>query len=437
MGNISKNNGWQHPITRQNKKALHLERGVLQSVSELNHDLGYSLASYVDDQAWLSSLKPQIPESRPIGKYVIRATHATLRIESQNYQLLVDPGLDVSLEGANPDVIVVTHAHADHAGGLLDAAERFSDAALICSSGTFELLQLLPGADEYERVFRDRGHIVKCDGQPIKAKGIEFRLFSAGHLYGAALLDVANEMGRLLITGDFSLRETGGLPGGVWPTADYDLLIMESSHAWDVEAPTADEVTNWQSLIDACQSAVNDGYSRIAIPAMSLGEAQEIYYALCQAQMGGVFGDFTLRMVGKAADVARLYQRESHSAFDPWKNALHTLNSLDYIPDHSIVIGSNIEPRDADGERNQDAIAYVVPTIGSQRRSSGYSFNISTHASYRELFATALAIKCYQVALYHGTNSSESRSPLTQLIELTGRKVTTLTDTPQLLGGKL
>jgi hypothetical protein len=152
--------------------------------------------------------------------------------------------------------------------------------------------------------------------------------------------------------------------------------------------------------------------------------------------MNGLLSNFTLRLVGKAAEVARLYQGGSHPPFDPWQNSLHTLNSLDYIPLQSIVIGSGLENLGKVGKATVKDIALVVPTMDVNRRSSGYAYSVSLHASFGELFATAMAVRCQQVGLYHGQVSRASHSnPLISLLQKAGRRVIHLAETPQLVGG--
>jgi len=438
MGNLSEQPNWRRPITRQTQARLRLNDGTLVSdlagklQGEFDH---YELAPFVCDEGWLSQLSPCLPRSLGRGQCLIRASHATLTCEFEDWNLIVDPGQGVATTNHRPSVIAVTHAHADHAGGLLDLAEENPEASVICTTGTFELLQLLPNGHLYRKLFEDRGHLMEADGQPRRIEGVDYRYYPAGHLYGAAMLDVDTSQFRMLISGDYSLREIGGLAGGVWPMADYDLLIMESSHGWDKDFPTVYPEQNWASLVSACLKACDDGYERLVIAATALGEAQDVYYALCRAQMKGLFPDFMLRLASKAAVVAQYYQKSTLSRFDPWTNTPHKITSLAHIPPYSIVIGTDPAVL-TDANSNQTDIAVVTPQIGALHESSGYRFNVSLHASFSELFATAMAVKCQTVALYHGqTGDSARHSPLSTLLERTGRHVVYLAEHPQLFGG--
>ena len=97
----------------------------------------FQLAVYVFDTSWLETLTPRVPSRAADKQLVVRAHHATLLLEIDNDEVLIDPGLDTVIENANPSVIAVTHAHNDHVGGLLNAAEYVS--AGFCSNDSGDI----------------------------------------------------------------------------------------------------------------------------------------------------------------------------------------------------------------------------------------------------------------------------------------------------------
>ena len=258
------------------------------------------------------------------------------------------------------------------------------------------------------------------------------------------MLDIHHGDARVLVTGDFALRETAGLPGAVWPEAEYDALIMESSHAWDTAYPTADSATNRRSLINACEDMAKAGASRILIIASALGEASEVYYALCEAQMAGLLPRFSLRLAGKAHSVSQLYAQALRAPKSTWKNPLMRA-SEDYIPDWSIVITGDIELGLSNGSDGQMLLpgayrdcAVLRAHAGAPSKTDRAQYALSLHASLYELSATALAIKCRQVALYHSPlGDGVLRSPLANLLNECGRSVVHLDETYRLIGGSL
>ena len=109
--------------------------------------------------------------SRPADKQLmVRARHATLLLEIDDDEVLIDPGLDTVIEDANPSAIVVSHAHNDHVGGLLSAAEMYPRASVLMTAETPELLKLLPDdqARALSSLIRERGQLHSADGIPFR-----------------------------------------------------------------------------------------------------------------------------------------------------------------------------------------------------------------------------------------------------------------------------
>jgi len=240
------------------------------------------------------------------------------------------------------------------------------------------------------------------------------------------MIDVQMDRLRILITGDFALRETAGLPGGVWSGADYDALVMEGSHAADNVYPTAASLTHIHALWDVCQTSIEKGASRLLILAQALGEAQAVYEALCQAQMQGKFPGLAIRMSGKAAKVASLYQQAISAPFSAWRLPLMTAEIHDYFPHHSIVIASGWEGQTDDEIRTRLGLSSAEIAIlrPSQTRTQQDTYDFPLHASWGELYATALAVRCREVMLYHGTFNTPPS--LMQCLEQCGRRISLL-----------
>ncbi|XWX05457.1 MBL fold metallo-hydrolase [Aggregatilineales bacterium SYSU G02658] len=446
MGNISEQHKWQRPLSNSSNLKLvegHLSTTLADGLMSTYDP--YELAAYVADFDWLAKLSPRVLRSSHHGEFIARANHATLLLQFADTDVLIDPSEGTFIENVKPSVIGVTHAHQDHIGGLVEAASLYRDALILMTPETFELLQLLPSnaASQIAQIMHQRGQLMYADGSLSRVSGVEYRFLPAGHLAGAAMIDIAQSDVRVLITGDFALRELGGLPGAVWTSDPYDVVIMESTHAWDVQHPTADPITNRKSLISACNQAVNDGASRLIVIASALGEAQEAYITICTAQMRGEFSSYTVRFAGKASNVAKLYAKLSSESFSPWKNAVQVIAQVDYIPEKSITIVGGYENEKSAGQKLIDTAllssdtAIIRPVIGYNRSSVGYTYSISLHASFGELFATASALNCRQVALYHGQGTQQKVSPLVKLLAQIGRNAVHLSNTPKSLGGKL
>ena len=153
----------------------------------------------------------------------------------ENGCLVVDPGVkgselvSAALDrlGWHPEAILCTHGHLDHVGDAATLAAVW-DVPVRCAKADQEMLtrpsaglgsQLVPlirqliGEDELDPPGDLRDH------ETFRAScGLEVRPHAApGHTRGSTLLEVGDETGKVLLTGDVIFRGTIGrtdLPGG-------------------------------------------------------------------------------------------------------------------------------------------------------------------------------------------------------------------------------
>lgn len=164
-------------------------------------------------------------------------------VEEDEHVLLAN--LDAAgVSEADIDVVVLSHLHFDHAGGLLTAWSEDEPLRLL-----FPNAQFVVGREAWDRAnaphMRDRasfipelqplleasGRLEIVDGETSKALGPAYRLhFSNGHTPGLMLVEVPSEDGPIVFAGDL-------IPGQPWVhapiTMGYDrypeLLIDEKA----------------------------------------------------------------------------------------------------------------------------------------------------------------------------------------------------------------
>ncbi len=161
------------------------------------------------------------------------------------------------------DRCFVSHAHFDHM-----ARHRL----VLCSEGTAKLMRArMPGKRE---------EIVLPFGQAHELRdGTRVTLHAAGHIFGSAQFRAENELGSLLYTGDFKLRQ--GLSAETCETPRAHTLIMETTFGRPryVFPPAAEIMA---AIVRFCRGAIEDGETPV-IFGYSLGKSQELLRGLAGA----------------------------------------------------------------------------------------------------------------------------------------------------------
>ena len=205
------------------------------------------------------------------------------------HRILLDCGIrDISPllasnQGSQPvDFVFCTHAHADHAVGLLALHRAFPQLPFYASEVTAQLLPLnWPEFSPQEIPQFCRPLSWKSETQ--LRKGLSATLFPAGHLPGAAAIllkyEAPERTYKLLYTGDFFLsnsRLVEGLPLGELRGLKPDILILEGSYG-TARHPHRRQLEN--QLAERIERVLSSGYS-ILFPTPPLGLGQELLMLL-------------------------------------------------------------------------------------------------------------------------------------------------------------
>jgi len=201
------------------------------------------------------------------------------------YRILLDCGLtEISplQDSAKPpaDLVLCSHAHEDHARGLLALHQAFPQLPIYASEVTTQLLPLnWPDVEKLPHF---------CQALPWRSP-VEFQdglcaeLFPAGHLPGAAAILVtyttANRSYSLLYTGDFFLsnsRLVEGLPLDALRTIEPNVLIIEGSYG-TARHPHRRQQEN--QLVERINQAIAQQQC-VLLPVPTLGLGQELLMLL-------------------------------------------------------------------------------------------------------------------------------------------------------------
>lgn len=247
-------------------------------------------------------------------------------LETHGKRLLVDCGL---FQGTKPnrlknwepfpvdpstiDAVLLTHAHVDHIGYLPRLVKDGFAGPIYCTDATADLARILlldtaHLQEEEARWANKRGYtkhrpakalFQRADAEKVlpmfhplpygthfePAPGLRGKYRDAGHILGAAFLDLKTNMSRrerkIVFSGDIG-RPVDALLRPPAQAYNVDYLICESTYG-DRLHPPSDPVTD-------IARAINEGVARggvIVVPAFAVGRSQTLLYVLRELEEQG------------------------------------------------------------------------------------------------------------------------------------------------------
>jgi metallo-beta-lactamase family protein len=206
------------------------------------------------------------------------------------------------------DSVILSHAHLDHSGLLPRLAREGFSGKVFTTPATRDLLDLMLKDAAYlaqrdvdwENKHRRRAGkelteplytiddvdalLSLCEtveyGQVRKiSRDVEFRYHDAGHILGAAIVELMimerNRTVRLVFSGDLG-NEKSYLMNAPAVIDHADVLLMESTYGDRDHRPLEDTVEEFAGVLaDAQQS-----HGNVLIPSFAVGRAQELVYLL-------------------------------------------------------------------------------------------------------------------------------------------------------------
>ena len=206
-----------------------------------------------------------------------------LQVQLGPYRILLDCGLRdvtplVSQTQTPVDVVLCSHAHGDHARGLMALHEAFPTLPIYGSQVTKQLLPLnWPEKSASKTTIFCQG--LSWEKPKDLLENLTVQLFRAGHLPGAASILISyhtpQRTYKLLYTGDFSLSNLQLVEGlsidslrGLSP----DILIIEGTYGTTRHPHRRQQE---KQLMQRIHESLTHGYS-VVLPVPTLGLGQEI-----------------------------------------------------------------------------------------------------------------------------------------------------------------
>jgi len=235
-------------------------------------------------------------------------------IETNDAKIALDYGIKVEekLHDCLPkdlDLVILSHAHLDHSGALLSLAE--TNTVVVGSEATRDItVELLRDLIKVQRMNGNEIPYSNRDVAKIRRlwwvrdsvalPGMEVRLYPAGHVLGARMVDIQAEGKEVLYTGDFCLHSTEILEGSNLEKLprEPEALIVESTYGGTNRC-------NRPELIKRLFIEINEAMDRkgnVLIPAFAFHRSQEMAKRIDTAMWGGDFPNYNVYVISKLAE---------------------------------------------------------------------------------------------------------------------------------------
>lgn len=281
------------------------------------------------------------------GAREIGASCYLLRIDKK--YILVDcgiriRGMETEEEKSLPDInrirkldlILLTHAHMDHIGGLPTVYKKFNSVKTICIPATFHIMVTLFRdtfkLSEYQIIERSKGPvtILSFDDETIEEiakniflckfghwfkpfldSNIQICFIRAGHILGAASILIVGKEGKVMFSGDFCLVDQKTILGLQKIDFQPDVLVIESTYGDKAHGSRAKEEKRLANTINEIISQGGD----VLIPAFAVGRAQELILILKSFRESGLIPPCPIYIDGLVREVSSIYTNLTGKTF--------------------------------------------------------------------------------------------------------------------------
>lgn len=220
--------------------------------------------------------------------------------------------------------------------------------------------------------------------------GTSIQLLPAGHIFGSAQLYLESDAGSLLYTGDFKLRPGLAAEPTEWRHAET--LVMETTFGLPRYRfpPTAQVLSQ---VVDFCRLALEEKSVPILF-GYSLGKAQEIIFALCNAGLTPMLHSAVFRMT----EIYRELYPSFPNRYQPYHAASIAGKVLLWPPNAakspSILRITN--------RRTAMLTGWALDSSARYRYGVETVFPLSDHADYDDLIKYVELVNPHRVLTLHG-----------------------------------
>ncbi len=187
-------------------------------------------------------------------------------------------------EDVNIDFVLITHAHLDHSGGVVEILKKYY-ANIVASEPTFIFAEKLL-RDSYrtqnDTLIPTNKRITVEPNREYKLSGsVTCKFIPAGHTRGASSILVKVDGKKILFSGDISnldLPTVAGFKTDMFAGLEPDMLFLESTYGGNTFPSRENEL---QRMVDAIKDITSRG-GNVLVPAFSFGRAQDVALELAE-----------------------------------------------------------------------------------------------------------------------------------------------------------
>ena len=197
-------------------------------------------------------------------------------IEKPNFKFLIKNNLinDIS-------ALIITHAHLDHCGAIIDLYKLNKNIRLFLTKETKALIKLnlkeqmrkINQLYELEE-FLEKAIILEFDEIFNITNNVSIKFYRAGHIIGASSILIKSSVGNVFFTGDFCVMNQETVDGMDIPiNEEIDVLITESTYG------NKRYGNNYKLNKEIFKKYIENNIAKhksVLIPSFSIGRSQEI-----------------------------------------------------------------------------------------------------------------------------------------------------------------
>ena len=405
----------------------------------------------------------------------------SLFVQFGDVRVLIDCGLNPkgvgraaapdlnTIRGETLDLIIITHCHLDHIGSLPVAMREHPSTPVIMTQGSRMLIERMlhnsanvmmrqreeaniPDYPLFNHEEIDRcasrcvgvpfGHVKKFHGTKDE---IEITFHPAGHVAGAAGIEIRHKHRSVFFTGDVLFENQRTLPGAKFPAGHFDTLVTETTRGVTERPLGKERVNEVARLVASINDTIQRGGSFL-LPVFALGRMQEILAIVHDARKFDRLVECPIYASGLGMDLADYFDeitrktkalqfnrsiikdlkikptpRKLAAGEDPQQNALYIVSSgmmVERTPSYTLASGLVAHARNTIGfvgycdpdtpggqllaAKPGDQFLFRTANVKAKIKARIERFELSGHADREELLEFAVQTTARSIVLTHG-----------------------------------